>query len=277
MKSRILSSSLRRTAAFAAVLSLFCLPSGAGAGEVRIGGTGNALGTMRLLAEAFARQQPGTKPVVLDSLGSSGALRAVPKGAIEIGLSSRAPTEAEAQSGMTAVEYARSPTVFAVQEKNPASVITVQQVADIFAGRLAQWPDGTRIRPILRQHGDDNTVQIKRLSPAIEKALAVAEQRPGQAFATNDQEAADKLESIPGSFGVTTLALIRSERRKLRALALDGVEPTPEDAQAGRYPLVKRFFFILPKQPTPEAEAFVRFVQSPEGSRILEQTGHSQP
>lgn len=277
MKPRILSSSLRRTAVLAAVLSLFCRPSGAGAGEVRIGGTGNALGTMRLLAEAYVRQQPGTKPVVLDSIGTSGALKAMPKGAIEIGLSSRALTEAEVQSGMTAVEYARSPTVFAVQEKNPASAITVQQVADIYAGRLMRWPDGTQIRPILRQPGDDNTVQIKRLSPAIEKALAAAEQRPGLAFASNDQEAADKMESIPGSIGVTTLALIRSERRKLRPLALDGVEPTPENARSGRYPMVKRFFFVLPKQPTAETAAFIRFVQSPEGSRILEQTGHTQP
>jgi len=261
----------------AMLAALLCLPCVAGAGDIRIGGTGNGLGTMRLLAAAFAQAHPESKPVVLDSIGTSGAFKALPKGAIELGLSSRPLTEAETQSGLSAVEYARSPTVFAVQEKNQVAAITAEQIADIYSGKLTHWPDGTVIRPILRQPGDDNTVQIKRLSAAIEKTLAVAEQRPGTAFAHNDQEAAAKMESIPGSFGVTTVALIRSEKRQLKVLALDGVEPTPENAQSGRYPLVKRFFFVLPKEPAPAVHEFIRFVKSPAGSKILEQTGHTVP
>lgn len=249
----------------------------AGAGDIRIGGTGNALGTMRLLAEAFAAGHPGTHPVVLDSIGSSGAIKAVPKGAIDIGLSSRALKPEEAVQGITSVEYARSPTVFAVQEKNKVDGITVQQVADLYAGVLTQWPDGTRIRPVMRQPGDDNTRQIARLSPAIDKALVLAAQRPGLIYASNDQEAADKVEATPGGMGVTALALIRAEARKLRPLKLDGVEPTPENARAGRYPMVKQFFFVLPRESTAEAQAFLAFVSSPPGRRILEQTGHYLP
>ena len=249
------------------------------AAELRIGGTGNALGTMRLLSEAFAKAQPAAKSIVLSSIGSSGAIKAVPKGAIDIGLSSRPLTEEETRTGMTTIEYARAPTVFAVQEKNPVTALTVEQIADIYTGKLASWPDGTPIRLVMRQPGDDNTRQIKQLSAAIEQALAVAEKRPGLNFASNDQEAADKMESIQGSLGVTALSLIRSEQRSLRALALNGITPTTDNLQAGRYPaaMVKRFYFVLPKEPGPATQEFLKFVRSAEARKLLEQTGHIIP
>lgn len=245
--------------------------------ELLIGGTGNALGAMHLLAEAFMRVNPDITVTVLPSIGSSGAIKAVPKGAIDIGLSSRPLEAAETVNGARYVEYARSPTVFAVQETNAATALTRAQVADIYAGRLTQWPDGTPIRPILRQPGDDNTRQIKALSPEVAAAVSAADDRPGLAFATTDQEANDKLEHIPGGLGVTALSLILSESRPLKALTLDGIEPTPENVVNGRYPMVKRFYWILPGTPSPSARRFIDFVAAPEGLAILERTGHAMP
>ncbi len=245
--------------------------------EIRIGGTGNALGTIRLLGEAFSKSNPDIKVVVVNSLGSSGAIRAVPKGAIDIGLTSRALTEDERAIGIKDVEYARSVTVLAVHAKSKATALTHDQLADIYAGKLANWPDGSVIRPIMRQPGDDNTRQIRELSPTLEKALAAAEQRPGLAFATTDQDAADKMESTPGAVGVTTLALIISEGRQLRPLMLDGVEPNVKNASSGKYPLVKKFFFISKPTPSAMAQQFMSFVGTPAGNEILTQSGHWIP
>ena len=258
------------------VLGLAAAPPCA-ADEVRIGGTGNALGTLRLLADAFNRSRPGTEVRVLASLGSSGALKAVPRGALEIGVASRAVNDDERAAGLASSEYARSPTVFAVARKTRVAEITRRQVADIYTGQLANWPDGSAIRPVLRQPGDDNTRQLKALSPEIEQALALAEQRPGLAVAVTDQDAADKIESIPGALGVSTLALIRSEGRALTALKLDGVEPTIANGKSGAYPIVKRFYFITRAQPTPPAQQFIDYVASPAGREILTQTGNWVP
>ncbi len=265
--------------ALRAVVSMlaFCLPMAAGAADIRIGGTGNALGTIRLLGEAFAQSRPDTKVVVLPSIGTSGAIKAVPKGAIEIGLSSRGLTEDESRTGLVTQEYAQSPTVLAVHKNIKATSVTLSQLSDIYNGKVTTWPDGTRIRPVMRQPGDDNTRQIKALSADVEKAVAVAEQQPGALFAVTDQEGADKMEAVPGSIGVTTIALIRSENRSLHALAIGGVEPTPENARTGRYPLVKHFYFVLPKAPSAAVLDFVAFVQSPAGRKILERTGHTVP
>ena len=260
-----------------ASMTVLCLPFAAGATEIRIGGTGNALGAMRLLGNAFTKSHPETKIILLGSIGTSGAIKAVPKGAIDIGLSSRPLTEEETRSGLSATEYARSPTVFTVRTINTVTSISTSQIADIYSGKMQNWPDGKPIRPVMRQPGDDNVRQVADLSPEIKLALIAAEKRQGLPFAVTDQEAADKAESIPGSFGISTLALILSEKRSLRALSLNGVEPTPENLSSGRYPLVKRFYFVLPKDPAPAAKEFVGFVNSPPGRELLQQTGHTLP
>jgi phosphate transport system substrate-binding protein len=263
-------------AAMAGTAMLFA-GNAASAEEIRIGGTGNALGTMRLLGEAFGKQNPDVKVTVLPSVGTSGAIKAIPKGALDIGLSSRPLTEEERKSGANAVEYARTPLVFAVSTKTPVKALTLDQVADIYNGKMVNWPDGSQIRPVLRQVGDDNTRQIKNMSPALDKALSSAEQRPGIPFATTDQEAADKTESIPGALGATTLALIVSESRPLRALTLNGVEPMASNGAAGKYPHVKQFYFITTSEPSAAVKRYIAFMKSPVGRDILIRAGHWIP
>ncbi len=273
---------MRKISAFrtgvAILICLFATLSPAARGEeIKIGGTGNALGTMRLLGEAFNKKYPNTTVTVMGSIGTSGAIKGVPRGAVDIGVASRSLTDEELTTGMVAVEYSRSLTVLAVASKLKVTAITREQLADFYTGKLAKWPDGTPVRPVLRQPGDDNTKQIKSLSPDIEKALLAAERREGLAFAVIDQEAADKIENIPGAIGVSTLALIKSEGRALRALKLDGVDPTEQNGATGAYPLIKRFFFITQKSPSPSVQQFIAFVNSPTGQEVLTKNGQWRP
>ncbi len=253
--------------------------AGAMANEIRLGGTGNALGTMRLMGEAFSAHYPAVKVTVLESIGSSGAIRAVPKGAIDIGLSSRPLSDKERAAGIENTEYARTVSVLAVSTKAKVTEITRGELANVFNGKLTTWPDGMRIRPVLRQPGDDNTKQLKAVSAAIEKALMVAEKREGLAFAVTDQDSAEKIESIPGAIGTSTLALIKSEGRALRALKLDGVEPTEENCASGAYPspLIKHFYFITQKAPSALVLQFIAFVNSPAGLEVLSKNGQWRP
>lgn len=261
----------------ALTLLLASWASGAVADEIKIGGTGNALGTMRLMGAAFSKAYPDIRVTILGSLGSSGAIKAVPKGAVDIGVASRTLTDEERKEGLVSTEYARTPTVFAVSTKSGVTGVTRDQIADIYAGKLVKWSDGTSIRPILRQPGDDNTKQVRGLSTAIDQALTLAEQRPGLPFAVIDQEAAEKMESIPGGIGVTTLALIKSEGRTLKALALDTVDATPQNGASGAYPLIKHFYFVTKGVQTPAVQKFMGFVKTAAGRDLLANNGHWIP
>jgi phosphate transport system substrate-binding protein len=63
----------------------------------------------------------------------------------------------------------------------------------------------------------------------------------------------------------------------LRALTLDGIEPTESNAAGGRYPIIKTFFFVTAPTLSPYAQQFIAFVRSPAGHDILTQTGHWIP
>jgi phosphate transport system substrate-binding protein len=249
--------------------------TGARADEIKIGGTGAALATMQLLADAYARSHPGTQITVLRSLGSNGGIKAVLAGNIQIAVTARALTEAETQQGAGQIEYGRTPFVFATAASNKVTGVTTRELADIYAGRTEQWPDGTKIRLVLRPVGDSDSEMIKAISPEVREAKTAAEQRKGMAFAVSDQDSADALEKIPGAFGASTLAQLLTEKRALKALRFDDVEPNAKNIDNGSYPLYKRLYLATSAKTPLAAHQFVAFVQSAPGRAILRRTGHA--
>lgn len=200
-----------------ALIALMALTLLLGAGaqaqaqELKLGGTGAALGSMQLLAQAYARTRPELRLSVLPSMGSGGGIKAVLAGAIQVALSSRPLSAAEVQAGAVAVEYGRTPFVFATAVGNPVAGITSQNLVDFYAGKADTWPDGSKLRLVLRPIGDSDSETIKAISPAMRDAKDLAEQRKGMVFAVTDQETASALEKIPGALGPSTLALLLSE------------------------------------------------------------------
>jgi len=107
--------------------------------------------------------------------------------------------------------------------------------------------------------------------------MAEAQERPGLLFAVTDQECATALEKHPGSFGPSTLGQILSEKRKLKALRIDDVEPSASALAGGSYPYYKPLFIVTTSKTPDAARRFIAFVQSKAGRYILSQTGHAVP
>jgi phosphate transport system substrate-binding protein len=251
--------------------------SAAAAEEFKIGGTGATLGTMRLLADAFTAGNPDIRITISHSLGTTGGIKAVAGGAIGLAVTSRPINKSERKFGIVEREYARTPFVFAVSTKSKVTAITSGELADIYAGKMTAWGDGSPVRIVLRPAIDVDTEMVNSISPAIGHGLAAAMVRPGMPVSPTDQDAADAIERFSGAVGPSTLALIVSEQRALRALKLDGREPTPVNAASGVYPYYKRLFFVTGAKPSAAVERFVAFVQSPSGRKILESNGQWIP
>ena len=269
--------SRRRRACAIALALLLGYSGGAAAEEFKLGGSGAALGTMQRLAEEFTAGNPDIRITSVPSLGSGGGIKAVVAGAIGLAVTSRPLNEGERKLGAVEMEYARTPFVFAVSTQSKVTAMTSGELADIYAGRRVTWADGSPVRIVLRPASDVDTEMVRNISPEIRSGLAAAEARPGVRFSVNDQDAANDLERIPGAIGPSSLALIVSEKRALRALKLDGGEPTPGNAASGAYPYYKRLFLVTGAKRSAAVERFVAFVRSPAGRKILAGNGQWIP
>lgn len=258
--------------AFIALLGVI-LAIPAGAEKISIGGTGSALESMRVVAEEFKKRHPGAEVVIPPSLGSTGGIKAVLAGAVDIALSARPLKDEERRKGAVEMGYARTPFVFATSKKNKVDEITTGELVDIYSGKTINWPDGKSIRLILRPVGETETELVKSISPEMREAVIKAENRPGMLFAVTDHEGADHIEKVEGAIGSSTLALIISESRDIKALKLNGVEPGTEALRKGAYPYYKPLFLVTGPKPSPPARKFIEFLESEEGRRIMSGLG----
>jgi phosphate transport system substrate-binding protein len=273
-----LADEFRRGRACALLFALLLAFSfNAAAAEFRIGGTGAALATIRQLADDFMARNPDIRITTAPNLGSGGGIKAVVSGAIGLAVAARPLDESERKLGAVETEFARTPFVFAVSANSTLSAITTAEIADIYAGKMAVWADGSPVRVVLRLHSDSDTENVKSISAEVRRALMQAEARPGVQISVSDQDAADALERIPGAIGPTSLALILSEKRALRALRLDDKEPTLKNTAAGAYPYYKRFFLVTGPARAEVVDRFIAFVRSPAGRQIIARNGQWTP
>ncbi len=283
MKGHIASSSFigwRRVSQYL-LLSAFVMSCGSGAGlasektSLNIGGDGNSLSTMRLLAAAFDDANPDITVNVLTSLWSTGGIKAAAAGAIDIGTSARPLSEVERSQGITEFKYGRTPLVFVVPRATRASEVTTAQLVDIYYGKMTAWPSGDRIRLITRQASENDSVTIARLSEQLREASAVALARPGMLFALTDADVAEILNTVPGAFGIMSLSEVIANPVPLKTLALNGIAPTAASPADGSYPLYVTMRMVTGKTPSAAATRFIGFVQSAAGREILVRAGHS--
>lgn len=259
----------------AAVLAAaITLGSGSACAEtIRISGTGSAITTIQFLGEAYRQIRPGVRFAILPSMGSSGAIKAVLAGRLDIGLSGRSLTGEESAQGAVEKGYAVTPFVFIVNRSVKTDGLMLAEVADIYAGKRDRWENRSRIRLVLRPRSDSDSPVLKKMSPAMSEAVESALRRDGMIVGMTDQEAADLIQKIPGAFGASTLSLVMSEKRPVRVLSLDGIVPSVRAIAEGSYPYKKTLYFVTRKNPPLEIRRFIEFVRSPAGAAILMKNG----
>lgn len=261
---------------------ILCLPGPALAAEgappgrgatLRISGTGAGLGAIHLVAEAFSRAHGNIRIEVLPSLGSGGAIQAVEGGALDVGIAARPLEPKELARGLAQRSFGRTPLVLAVGPGTDATGITPGELARMYRGELLSWPNGERVRVVLRPRVDADTCALRAASAELAAAIDVALERPGMLMARTNQECTAMLARTPGSIGPATLAQLRTEPSSLGKLAWNGVQPTLENLDSGAYPLSHVLSVVVRARPSPEVLRFLAFLRTPEAAAILRGAG----
>jgi phosphate transport system substrate-binding protein len=241
---------------------------------ILMAGSGSNLNLTKELMRGFSKQQPNSSFTLAPSIGSSGGIQAVRDEAVSIGLISRPLTDKEKQFGLTVVPYARSAVVVAAHLSVPDHQLSVTELLDIYRGARRYWSDGNPIIVLQREQGDSSHAAINRVVPAFAQVNEECYRQKRWRVLYSDNEMQTNLLATPGAIGLMDLGAILSQRLPLTILAIDGVEPSVQNFQAGRYPYHKDLALVMSGPACDRLTEFLHFIFSNPGRRLIEETGY---
>jgi len=239
---------------------------------LRMGGTGSGLELLRKLGEAYIADRPDVTVEIVPSLGTSGGLTALAEGAIDLAVAARPLKAEEVEKGLQELASTRTPFVLVTSRQDPEP-LRAADVTAAFGNPQPTWSDGEPLRIVLRPESESDSRLLLEFFPGMAEALQKARSRPEIPVAATDQDSANTAEELKGSLAAATLVQIVSERRELRPIAIDGVEPTLESFEAGRYPYGKTLRFVVSQTPSAAAQGFIGFLTSEGAASIMRESG----
>ena len=208
-------------------------PSGL-TGSVATDGSTSMQKVINTLGEAFMNENKGIT-FTYNPTGSGSGIKAVQESRCDIGLSSRALKAEEKEAGLKETVLAYDGIAIIVNPENPVSDLTMEQIADIYTGKITNWKDlggADEAIVVLGREAGSGT------RGAFEELLDVADQCAYAQELDSTGGVLAKVASTPGSIGYVSLDVVDGT---VKALSLDGVEPTEESIVAGSYKLSRPF------------------------------------
>lgn len=196
-----------------------------------------------------------------------------------------APSKLQAEDAEKAgIEYELTPFcmdafVFFVNADNPVDSLTTEQIRGIYSGRITDWkevgaPFSTKIIPFQRNEGSGSQTTLQKLMGDTPIMPPLKEDRlGGMGDIINDTANYRNYKAALGfSFRYYSTEMLRNDQIKL--LSIDGVAPTVENIRDGSYPLVATAYMVTARPRSANVQKIVDFMLSPEGQRLVEETGY---
>jgi phosphate transport system substrate-binding protein len=241
--------------------------SGVWAEEITIVGTGSGIAILDALGKAFTQLNPEVIITVPTSVGSSGGIKAVGRDEAVLGRVSREIKDNEKPYGLTYVPYAKNPVVFYVNKNVTAQTLSVQQVLDIYSGKITNWKDvggsEMKIRVVVRQEGDSSLEVLLKLFPGFKDIMVTTMSKT----TFTDQEATAAVEQTEGTIAYGAYG--DAKAANVTIVNIGDQHPTQPD-----YPYVTTLAFIF-KEPnyTGNLKKFVEFATSKDATEIIKNSG----
>ncbi|VBB06384.1 Hypothetical protein LUCI_1615 [Lucifera butyrica] len=222
-------------------------------------------------AQQFGQKNPNAK-VIVQGGGSGTGLTQVAQGAVQIGDSD---IFAEEKSGINAgelVDHKVCVVGFAtvVNKKVTIDNLTHQQLLDIFTGKITNWkevggPD-LKITIVNRPASSGTRATFKKY------ALKGAEEATG--IGLQSDASGTVLKTVAETDGAVSYLALSYVNDSVKALKLDGVEPTVANITSGKYPIWSYEHMYTKGQPTGLTKDFLDYMGSDDVKPLIKQLGY---
>ena len=221
------------------------------------------------LSESFMEKYPNVT-VTAEFVGSGAGIEAVSNGTADIGNSSRTLKDEEKAGGVAENIVAIDGIAVVVDAANTVEDLTKQQLSDIYEGKITNWKDaGGNDAPIVvvgRESGSGTR-------SAFEELLKLEDMCKYSNELDSTGAVMAKVASTPGAIGYVSLDVLDDT---VKAVKLEGAEPTEENIKAGSY-FLSRPFVMATKGEISEQNDLVKalfdYIYSDEGTEIVKSVG----
>lgn len=240
-----------------------CTSGGVTHQEVIVTGSTTLLPIAEVAGEMFAEEHEGIS-ILVSGLGSSAGIESISKGSSDIGTSSRELKDEELDLGLDDSPVAYDAIAVIVHPDNPVGELTTDEVRAIFAGGITNWrevggPD-MEIGLVNRDEASGTREAFHKIvmGDAVFDRGAVVLPGTGQVRAVVAQ--------VEGAIGYISLGFVNEE---VRAIAIDGVEPSEETVVSGTYPIQRTLHFFTKGEVNEATRDYMDYVLSPDVQDVI--------
>lgn len=237
-------------------------------------------------AETYRDVDP-TVSIAVTGGGSGTGIAALINGTVDIANASRPMKDNEIEeaqaNGIDPIEHTVAIDALAVilHPDNPVSALTIDQLADIYTGRITNWQEvGGNDAPIVLLSRETNSgTHVYFLEEVVRKGEKENEDifAPQTLLMPSSVGITSELRRNPNAIGYDGLGYVDPAHEKVLSIALDAdspyVPPTAETAAAGEYPLARPLFMYTAGEPEGVVAEYLDWIFSTAGQEIVAQLG----
>lgn len=238
-------------------------------GSVTMAGSTSMEKLANAAAEAFMQEYPSIT-VTAEFTGSGAGIESLEGGKVDIGNSSRNLKDEEKEAGCVENIVAIDGIAMIVDPDNTVTDLTKEDLVSIYTGAVTNWSEfGGNDEPIVvvgRESGSGTRSAFEELV-GVEDQCAYANEldSTGAVIA--------KVASTPGAIGYASLDAVDDT---VKAISLEGVEPTEENIKAGNYFLSRPFVMATMGEISEQSEAvqtWFAWLSSDAGKEVIKSVG----
>lgn len=179
---------------------------------------------------------------------------------------------------LTMTPIGREAFVFFVNQKNPVNNLTVDQITDIYMGKVTNWEqlggkDDT-IRAFQRPEDSGSQSALQSLMKGMPMMKPPSEDIvTGMGGIISEVSQYRNYKNAIGfTFRFYSTEMVDNDQIKL--LEINGVAPTKENIRADIYPIASEFYIVTAGTENPNVEPLIEWILSEQGQALVEKVGY---
>lgn len=243
-------------------------------GKIMLNGSTSMEKVVNALNEAWNSKNPNA-PAEGQYTGSGDGIKAVIAGTADIGNSSRELKDDEKAEGLEENIIALDGIAVIINKENKVDDLTKEQLSKIYTGEITNWSEvGGEDKAIIVIGREANS----GTRGAFEELLKLDGKDGNQTckYAQEINSTGGVMETVNSTAGAIGYSSLADLKDTVKAVKLEGVEPSVETVKSGEY-VLQRPFVMATKGAIADQKAQVKayfdFVKSEEGQKIIEKVG----